>query len=199
MVKKLVEDQKKEISQALQKHQAGREEMKGETKKGNARLIIISIALIIVSICVAIPSDKRIESKSGRRRRISAISADLYFKRLEMEWEAGTGVRCIRGDSSACFANKFFIKIKLEEYKQQYGFYPSEANWDAFLVDPSFWPDYPGPRFCTFPISYPYKYQSDSFPGSVLVTNEHGSGYSKYRMACTNPACQEHGKPEYGE
>lgn len=99
----------------------------------------------------------------------------------------------------SCFGSKMDIKIQLEKYKRQYGFYPSEKNWDAFLDDLRFWPpDSPVPRYCLAPAN-PYEYKSDTFPGSVLVTNEHGTGYSKYRIICTNPECIEYGKPEYWE
>ena len=174
--------------------------MKEETKR--ARWIIISVALILVSICIAIPADNKSEGSITERMK-KASDVFVFHQRLAVmsktEKLPGKALICVLVDRTACFDNKMDIKTKLEEYKQQYGFYPSEAKWDDFLNDPHLWPpDSPGPRYCLLP-AYPYEYKSDSFPGSVLIKNEHGSGYSKYRMICSNPGCLEQWEPEYGE
>lgn len=177
-------------------------------KEEAIRWIKISVALALaIFIWVAIPADKlkglRGEKENERKRKMRKIGNVFVSQRfammLEMESPPGTAVMCILIDPTACFGSKIDIKTKLEEYKRQYGFYPSEANWDTLLDDPKFWPpDSPVPRYCLAPAN-PYEYKSDTFPGSVLLTNEHGTGYSKYRIMCTNPECIEYGKPEYWE
>ncbi len=162
-------------------------------KEKITRWIIVSIPLILVIfICLAIPADKleglRAERENEAKRKMVKIGDIFVFQReaVMLEWSrrTGTAVICILEDPMACLANKIDIKNKLEEYKRQYGFYPSEANWDAFLDDPRFWPpDSLAPRYCLSPAN-PYEYKSDTFPGSVPITNEHGTGYSKCKLRC---------------
>lgn len=89
---------------------------------------------------------------------------------------------------SSCISAQSVLRFRLIKYRQEHGFYPKEENWDDFLDNPEFWPDYPAPKYCPEssdpPHDYPYEYKSDSVRGSKLITNEHGTGYSKYEIRC---------------
>lgn len=87
---------------------------------------------------------------------------------------------------ASCRASQQTLKTQLEEYNLEYGFYPSESDWDAFLNNPYFWtPSNSAPKYC--PSGDLYEYKSDTATGSVPVTDEHGTGFSRYELRCTNP------------
>ncbi len=94
---------------------------------------------------------------------------------------------------SSCKSAQSVLRFRLIKYRQEHGLYPKEENWGDFLDNPEFWPDYPAPKYCPEgsdpPHDYPYEYKSDSVRGSKLIANEHGTGYSKYEVRCTNPEC----------
>ncbi len=85
----------------------------------------------------------------------------------------------------ACESYQQAIRTQLEICKWEYGFYPAEAEWDAFLNEQRYWPpDHPAPKYCPAGMDCPYEYKSDSVPGSVAIANEHGTGCSEYELRC---------------
>lgn len=86
-----------------------------------------------------------------------------------------------------CKDNQQVLKTQLEAYNLQYGFYLAEANWDASFSDPDLWAHDPYSwvmKYCPEGTDYPYEYKSDTLSGNLPITNEHGTGYPKYKLRC---------------